>query len=138
MTRYNSFAKFTIASKPVIASYIHAGVFVPVFNFDEGYEVFTFSPLSSTATRLQYWDENAYASELALAIPTGTPASGVESQTRSAADEAALAAQKEGLVAASAEADHKTKKRKLEAKDLSKQKKVRLQAGLPCSMAKKL
>ena len=124
MTRYNSFEKFTIASKPVTASYIHAGVFVPIFEFGEGWETFTFSPFGNTATRLQYWDENAYVSELVVTVPEEKPLQESDSQVKSAADEAALAAQKEGLVAAGEEAEARAKKRKAEIKDSSKTKKV--------------
>ena len=124
MTRYNSFGKFTIASKPVTVDYIHTGVFVPVFTFDEGYESVTFTPFGNTATRLQYWDENAYVSELVLQAPEEAAANGADSQPMSVADEAALAAQKEGLVATGAEAEAKAKKRKAEQKEALKQKKV--------------
>ena len=123
-TRYNSFDKFTIASKPVIASYIHTGVFVPVFEFEEGWETFTFSPFGNRATRLQYWDDNAYASELVISVPEAKPVYVTEAQSKSAVDEAALAAQREGLVAAGEEAEAKAKKRKAEIKDSSKTKKV--------------
>ncbi|KKZ60702.1 hypothetical protein EMCG_04629 [[Emmonsia] crescens] len=64
LTRYNSFETFTISSKPVLASYIHAGVFVPVINPTASTERFTFSPLGNPSMKLAYWDENAYATEL--------------------------------------------------------------------------
>lgn len=64
MTRYNSFEKFTIASKSVFVSYIHAGVFVPVLNPTASTERFTFSPLTNPSLKLAYWDEEAYVTEL--------------------------------------------------------------------------
>ncbi|KAL4924519.1 putative G-patch domain protein [Aspergillus undulatus] len=64
--RLHSFEKFTISSRPVMVSYIHAGVFVPVMNPTASTEKFTFSPLSNPAMKLMYWDEDAYASELTV------------------------------------------------------------------------
>ena len=125
MTRYNSFEKFTISSKPVTADYIHAGVFVPAFNASESVERFTFSPLGHTAAKLAYWDEEAWASE--MIVSTGSPKLGTvtgEGQSRSAADQAAAAAENEGLVKPGKEAEAKAKKRKAEATAAAKQKKV--------------
>lgn len=64
LARYNSFEKFTISSKPVLTTYIHAGVFVPVLNPTPSTERFTFSPLGNPSMKLAYWDENAYVTEL--------------------------------------------------------------------------
>ena len=123
MTRYNSFEKFTISSKPVTADYIHAGVFVPVFNASEETDRFTFSPLGTAATKLAYWDEGAWVSE--LIVSTGSPKlAPAEGQVRSAADQAAAAAENEGLLKPGKEADAKVKKRKAEATTVAKQKKV--------------
>ena len=85
-------------------------------------EQFSFTSWGNPTTRLQYWDDNAYVSQLLLADP-------IESaydvgKTLSAADEAALAAQKEGIVAVGDEADARSKKRKIETKDTTKSKKV--------------
>lgn len=66
LIRYNSFEKFTIASKPVLVSYIHAGVFVPVLDPYSIDPKFTFSPLANPAMRLAYWDEGAYTTELVV------------------------------------------------------------------------
>ncbi len=105
------------------ADYIHAGVFVPVFNASEEAERFTFSPLGNTAMKLAYWDEGAWASE--LVVSTGSPKllTG-DAQARSAADQAAVAAENEGLLKPGKEADAKVKKRKAEANATAKQKKV--------------
>lgn len=122
MVRFNSFEKFTISSKPVTADYVHAGVFVPVFNLAEGVEKFTFSPLGNGAAKLMYWDEQAWVSE--LAVSSVTPKETVpppENQARSASDRAAAAAENEGLVK---ETEAKPKKRKVEASEMTKQKKV--------------
>ena len=109
LTRYNSFDKFTIASKPVLADYIHAGVFVPVLNADQQNPQFSFSPLGNTATKLAYWDQDAYASELVVAeAPPST------------ADESNSAANEN----TSGDKDGKAKKRKADAKESVKQKKV--------------
>lgn len=120
--RFNSFDKFTISSKPVFISFIHPGVFVPVFNMTEETEQFLFTSWGNPTTRLQYWDDNAYVSQLLLADPTESVHDG--GKTLSATDEAALAAQKEGIVAVGAEADARSKKRKIETKDTTKPKKV--------------
>lgn len=69
LTRYNSFDRFTIASKQVLASYIHAGVFVPVPNPTPATERFTFRPLDNPSLSLQYWDEDAYVTELIVNAP---------------------------------------------------------------------
>ncbi|OKL62780.1 hypothetical protein UA08_01858 [Talaromyces atroroseus] len=64
LTKLNAFEKFTIASKTVLASYIHAGVFVPVINPTPSTARFTFSPLNNPAMKLAYWDEEGYVTEL--------------------------------------------------------------------------
>ena len=107
------------------ADYIHAGVFVPVFNITESNARFTISPLGNTATKLAYWDEEAYVTELIVSSVTPTPAaSTVENQTRSASDRVAATVEKEGLLKPGKETDAKVKKRKAEANDSNKPKKV--------------
>jgi RNA recognition motif-containing protein len=64
--RLNSFVKFTISSKPVMVTYIHAGVFVPVMNPNSHTERFTFSPLSNPSVKLMYWDDEGYVTELVV------------------------------------------------------------------------
>lgn len=125
MTRYNSFERFTISSKPVTADYVHAGIFVPVFSTTEDNEQFTFSPLSNRATNLSYWDEEAYVSELAVSSGSPNLASITgESQVPSASDLAAAAAAGEGLVEPGKEPEAKAKKRKTDTSAAGKQKKV--------------
>ncbi|KIX06174.1 uncharacterized protein Z518_04148 [Rhinocladiella mackenziei CBS 650.93] len=70
LIRYSSFERFTIASKQVLVSYIHAGVFVPVLTPTPSTERFTFSPVGNPAMKLAYWDEAAYVTELAVNMPT--------------------------------------------------------------------
>ncbi|KAL3464315.1 hypothetical protein BJX64DRAFT_94859 [Aspergillus heterothallicus] len=72
IVRLNSFEKFTISSKPVMVSYIHAGVFVPVMNPAASTERFTFSPLNNPAMKLMYWDEEAYVNELTVSSESET------------------------------------------------------------------
>lgn len=125
MTRYNSFERFTISSKPVTADYVHAGIFVPVFSTTEDNGQFTFSPLSNAATKLSYWDEEAYVSELAVSSESPKLASITgESQVPSASDLAAAAAAGEGLLEPGKEPEAKAKKRKTDANAAGKQKKV--------------
>ena len=73
LIRYNSFERFTIASKQVLVSYIHAGVFVPVLNPTPGAERFSFSPAGNSSMRLAYWDEDAYVAELPINMSTSKP-----------------------------------------------------------------
>lgn len=125
LTRFNSFEKFTISSKPVTADYIHAGVFVPVFNITESNSRFTISPLGNTATKLAYWDEEAFVTELMVSSAPPTPAAPtIDNQARSASDRAAASVEKEGLLKPGKETDAKVKKRKAEANDSNKAKKV--------------
>lgn len=103
LVRYSSFERFTIASKQVLVTYIHAGVFVPVLNPTASTLRFTFSPLSNAAMKLAYWDEDAYVTELMVSagdVPTPVKSSKLPS------------AEKEGLV--SMKDAEKSKKRKAE------------------------
>ncbi|KAF3941459.1 hypothetical protein ABW19_dt0209295 [Dactylella cylindrospora] len=53
---------FTIKSRPVTASYIHPGVFVPIIQTKPGSERWTFEPLGGMGggVKLAYWDEDGY------------------------------------------------------------------------------
>ncbi|KAL8847325.1 MAG: hypothetical protein Q9221_007641 [Calogaya cf. arnoldii] len=113
--RFNSFDKFTISSKPVTVDYVHAGVFVPVFTASDPDE-FCFNPLGNTATKLAYWDKEAYASQLVVSFGSAKLSAGAaDPQAKSSADLAAAAAEGEGLVRPGKESEVKTKKRKAEA-----------------------
>jgi RNA-binding protein 5/10 len=77
---YEKVEKFTISSKPVTLSYIHPGVFVPVYNALEEAHRFTFLPLTPVGggMRLAYWDEEGYVSELVLSDKEKSSNSGAE------------------------------------------------------------
>ncbi|KAH0551440.1 hypothetical protein GP486_007344 [Trichoglossum hirsutum] len=113
LTKFNSLEKFTISSKPVLVSYIHAGVFVPVYNISNSVERYTFSPLSNPSLKLAYWDEEAYVSELSL------EAENPESRADASGDskknpQGHAVAEKEGSKKPVKEPEGKTKKRKAE------------------------
>ena len=105
LTRYNSFDKFTIASKPVMASYVHAGVFVPVLNPSASTERFTFSPLANPTLKLAYWDDEAYVTELMVSAAESVAKTGKSNRAA-----AATAAETEGI--RTGKENEKTKKRK--------------------------
>ena len=122
MAKYKASNKFTISSKPVMISYIHAGVFVPVLHqFGPEFAKFTFSPLSNPAVKLMYWDEAAYSSELVTFV--ASESSAVESRESEHAKLAAAAAN-EGLVAPIKDGEPKLKRRKFEKEGVSSNKKV--------------
>lgn len=100
---YQKMEKFTISSKPVTVSYIHPGVFVPVYNAPKEAEPFTFLGGVNGNVSLAYWDEEGYVSEYVLA-PPAAPAK--------EADEKKDAAKKK---AKSSTGDPTTKKRKADA-----------------------
>jgi RNA recognition motif-containing protein len=112
MTKYKASEKFTISSKPVLISYIHAGVFVPVLQpLGDEFASFTFSPLSNRAVKLMYWDEAAYASELVTGMADQLYVSKTK-ETEHA--KLAAAAANEGLVGPNKEGEPRQKKRKVE------------------------
>ncbi|ETN45699.1 uncharacterized protein HMPREF1541_09532 [Cyphellophora europaea CBS 101466] len=117
ITRYNSFDRFTIASKHVLVSYIHAGVFVPVINPAPSVERFLFSPLNNPSLKLAYWDEDAYVTELVVFAPDST-----ETDLRTGQ---AKLADSEGLKSSSAKEKNNAaiRKRKAESSDPSTTKK---------------
>ncbi|KAK6502168.1 hypothetical protein TWF506_002762 [Arthrobotrys conoides] len=67
---------FTIKSRPVTASYIHPGVFVPMIQPKPSSEKWTFEPLGGMGggVKLAYWDEEGYCkvhfAECAMQDPT--------------------------------------------------------------------
>lgn len=102
LIRYNSFDRFTIASKQVLVSYIHAGVFVPVLNPTMATERFTFSPAGNSSMKLAYWDEDAYVAELPINMSKSKLSDPKVSSTLST----------EGTNAKSSKDSEKSKKRK--------------------------
>lgn len=119
LAKYNATDKFTISSKPVIVSYIHAGVFVPVLDLlNEETARFTFSPLSNSAISLMYWDATAYASEFSTATPEAPVKHANNQRTR-----VATAAANEGLVSGK-DGEPRSKKRKVEKESAAGNKTV--------------
>ncbi|QSZ32153.1 hypothetical protein DSL72_001724 [Monilinia vaccinii-corymbosi] len=119
LAKYNATEKFTISSKPVMVSYIHAGVFVPVLDVTNGESArFTFSPLSNSAIRLMYWDAAAYANEFSTVLPE-VPVK----EPNNERDRLAIAAANEGLVGGK-DGESRSKKRKLEKDSTASTKKV--------------
>ena len=98
------------------ASYIHAGVFVPLLNVTEDIGNVSFPSSSNSAMKLIYWDENARASELVVSSGDDT-----RPQNRSDSNEAA---DKDALTKPGKETEVKVKKRKTESKEAEKLKKV--------------
>lgn len=86
----------------MLATYIHAGVFVPVLNPTASTERYTFSPLANPSLKLAYWDEGAYVAELVLNAPG-------DDEIPSSKDNQVPAVDKEGLAKKDSE---KSKKRK--------------------------
>ncbi|KAG9230866.1 hypothetical protein BJ875DRAFT_471033 [Amylocarpus encephaloides] len=113
VAKYKALDRFTISSKPVMVSYIHAGVFVPVPNPSSNETGrFTFSPLLNSAMKLMYWDEAAYVSEQTI-TPVEQP-SKAKLQEAEASKRAAAAAN-EGLVGGpTRDVEPRSKKRKVE------------------------
>lgn len=98
MNKYNSSERFTISSKPVQVSYIHAGVFIPVHQSAVPIDdKFTFSPLNNSAMKLMYWDQGAYCSEL-LVEKEKTKVEKMKEKVAAATKRAAAAAADEGLL----------------------------------------
>ena len=107
LTRYNSFERFTIASKPVLVSYVHAGVFVPVTNTAAETRNFTFSPLANQSVLLAYWDEAAYVAGLTVSVAESMRGNG-----KAKFEAKSIAPEPEGL--RPLKDNDKTKKRKAE------------------------
>ena len=125
LTKFNSLDKFTISSKPVLLSFVHSGVFVPVLNYSEALENYTFSPLNNPFMKLAYWDEEAYVSELMLvADDMESNIKSNEGSTLAGKLQGAAAAEKEGILKSVKQADGKSKKRKAEANAVASHKKV--------------
>ncbi|KAK0655835.1 hypothetical protein B0T16DRAFT_397815 [Cercophora newfieldiana] len=73
--KFRASPRFTIASKPVFAAFIHTGVFVPVSGADSGGNPsFSFAPIYNPAVQLKYWDERAYPSVLVVSTDSASTA----------------------------------------------------------------
>ncbi|KAJ5624361.1 rna-binding protein [Penicillium lagena] len=121
VTRLNSFDKFTISSRPVMVSYIHAGVFVPVMNPTASTDHFTFSPLNNPSLKLMYWDDEGYVTELTV---TSSEEDGGQEQSK---DDKPLGNQQDNK--SSKDAD-KAKKRKADAAVTANAKKTAMPSHL--------
>lgn len=83
--KYQKLEKFTIASKLVTVSFIHSGVFIPVYSpSSKGQNLEKYTFLGSTGLRLKYWDEEGYVSEMVV-TPTASigPSENVTEKDRS-------------------------------------------------------
>ncbi|KAJ5594380.1 uncharacterized protein N7459_000588 [Penicillium hispanicum] len=120
MARLHSFDKFTISSKPVMVSYIHAGVFVPVLDPSSSTARFTISPLNNPSVKLMYWDDEGYVTELVVSAGEDEAV-----QHRSKSDKAAGNQQDKG----SKDSD-KAKKRKADAAANANAKKLAMPSHL--------
>lgn len=122
MARLKSFEKFTISSKPVLVTYIHAGVFVPVINPSSSASRYTFSPANNPSLQLMYWDDNAYVTELKLS-------SNEESAPIEQGGDRPASNHQDSQAKGTKESD-KTKKRKAEAASSSNAKKLSMPSQL--------
>jgi hypothetical protein len=87
MTRLKSFEKFTISSKPVMVSYIHAGVFIPVMTPTASTDRFSFSPLNNPSLKLMYWDDEGFVKELTMSREEDDPAHEQQNGDKSASQQ---------------------------------------------------
>jgi RNA recognition motif-containing protein len=121
LVKFNSLDKFTIASKPVLLSYIHAGVFVPSSITGDDDQKFSFSPAAHPHLRLQYWDHLGYLRERVVS-DTAPGARSMVDQNQTNSSQYDL----EGLVQNTKAGEGKAKKRKAEAGSAGPNKKVGL------------
>jgi RNA-binding protein 5/10 len=119
LAKFDALDRFTIASKPVLVSFIHAGVFIPRGSNDEDPR-YSFAATINTSVRLAYWDLNAYASE--LMVCEAPPAGSIVSMDQKAKVTSAPSA--EGAVLSGKDPDNKPKKRKAESSTSGANKKA--------------
>lgn len=70
LAKFNALERFTISSKPVLVSYVHAGIFVPELDAAAASEGVTFAASTNPSLQLKYWDEDAFVSELVVSTET--------------------------------------------------------------------
>jgi RNA recognition motif-containing protein len=121
LVKFNALDKFTIASKPVLLSYVHAGVFVPSSIKSDDDQKFCFSPAAHPHLKLQYWDHLGYLHERVVSEAAPGARSMVD-QNQANPPQYGL----EGLGQNVKAGDVKTKKRKAEAGSAAPNKKVSL------------
>ncbi|KAI9784494.1 MAG: hypothetical protein M1816_000814 [Peltula sp. TS41687] len=124
LTKFNSLDKFTISSKPVLLSFVHSGVFVPMLKYTPALERFTFSPLSNPSMKLAYWDEEAYVSELMLASEDNEPDLNSNERISTGKVLGAAGSEKEASLKSTKQSDNKNKKRKAEDSSAASNKKA--------------
>ncbi|EGZ77474.1 hypothetical protein NEUTE2DRAFT_79036 [Neurospora tetrasperma FGSC 2509] len=63
VAKFRNSPRFTIASRAVVVSFIHTGVFIPAFEVGPDEDPrFSFQPIYNPTIRLKYWDERVYPS----------------------------------------------------------------------------
>ncbi|KAI9689215.1 MAG: RNA-binding protein 5 [Bathelium mastoideum] len=113
MAKFKALDTVTVSSKPIQLAFAHSGVFMPAFSEDAQ---FTFMATANASQSLQYWCDDAYASELKVApVARDSPGQSAEANpTTTNQSEAALTGQ---------EKEPKSKKRKAEGEAASAKKK---------------
>lgn len=125
LAKFNSMEKFTISSKPVLLSFIHTGVFVPVSGRGSASDRYTFSPFNNPSMRLAYWDQDAYVSEFMLNSDDDRLSNPRKGRSSSGGrPRGNVAAADEGLAKQPKDGEGKAKKRKAEAGASSSNKKT--------------
>ncbi|KAF2674884.1 hypothetical protein BT63DRAFT_381570 [Microthyrium microscopicum] len=121
LTKFDAIDKFTIASKPVLATYIHAGVFVPYIPVSPEDIKFSFAATTNPLLRLAYWEPKAYVREFVVSdTPPNFKTNTTTSSTTNNLDPAGM----EGIIKNSKDADGKSKKRKADIATTGANKKV--------------
>ena len=85
LAKFSALEKFTISSKPVLVSYVHAGIFVPELDPAAATEGVTFAASTNPSLQLKYWDEDAFVSELVVSAETPGTADTSDSISKKAA-----------------------------------------------------
>ncbi|KAK3354901.1 hypothetical protein B0H65DRAFT_28477 [Neurospora tetraspora] len=75
VAKFRNSPRFTIASRAVVVSFIHTGVFIPAFEVGPDEDPrFSFQPIYNPTIRLKYWDERVYPSIHVVSVePTSEP-----------------------------------------------------------------
>lgn len=115
-TKFHTMDRFTIKSKPVMISYIHAGVFVPAGSDDD--PTYSFLATSNPSLRLTYWDQQAYMKEHLVNEHNPNPKPAQVQSATSTGDPAAA----EGIV--EKDGASKAKKRKADTSSTNANKKA--------------
>lgn len=77
VAKFRNSPNFAIATRPVVVSFIHTGVFIPAFEAGPDEDPrFSFQPIYNPTIRLKYWDERVYPS---IHVVSVEPTSAVQS-----------------------------------------------------------